>query len=59
MANFFDNYIYPAIVCIVFTLSAFYLTDIFSSVPVGIGGGLLITILVAACIELTKECPDD
>lgn len=59
MANFlksavFNDYIYPAIVSVAFILSAFYLTDIFRSVPAGIGTGLLVTIAVAALIELIK-----
>lgn len=59
MANFlksavFNDYLYPAITSITFILSAFYLTDIFRSVPAGIGTGLLVTIVVAAFIELIK-----
>lgn len=53
-SKLFNDYIYPAIVSVAFILSAFYLTDIFRSVPAGIGTGLLVTIMVAAVIELMK-----
>lgn len=50
----FNDYIYPAIVSITFILAAFYLSDIFSSIYIGLGGALLVTCLVGAAIELFK-----